>query len=382
MQISATRHSSLISIVLTAGRAVTDAGSDAVAVAPSEDGPSGGNTCDGSVSEATTKDFGSSTPAVVSATFSGAGSGVLAVALPADGASGGNTCGGSGCKATTTGFGSSRLAVVVAFRGVASAAVAISTSPMAAFATTVARGMIGGSVLATRDGSWRATIDFAPAFSAEALTRSMGAEPKPASQAKTQLARARPARMLIRRCAFVANRHGSMIRPPKAPHEPDYTSTRQHSFFGLRMGYATAGSYGIIHFFQGVASIQRAAAWNLLCLSETYVRYPTKGRASVIHRTLSSSRSLRWVTRSLSSGAHSRDPLANPPCDPSTNSPQQHRIRAVHGFRAVGHRLLQRSRLHGDVLGKETRHRHIALRIAGVATALGGQRFAGQHATA
>src|SRR5438270_12933030 len=106
----------------------------------------------------------------------------------------------------------------------------------------------------------------------------MGAEPKPASQAKTQLARARPARMLIRRCAFVANRHGSMIRPPKAPHEPDYTSTRQHSFFGLRMGYATAGSYGIIHFFQGVASIQRAAAWNLLCLSETYVRYPTKGR--------------------------------------------------------------------------------------------------------
>src|SRR3954453_22686105 len=29
--------------------------------------------------------------------------------------------------------------------------------------------------------------------------------------------------------------------------------------------------------------------------------------------------------------------------------PQQHRIRAVHSFRAVGHRLLQRARLHGDV---------------------------------
>src|SRR5437879_1502488 len=223
MQISATRHSSLISIVLTAGRAVSDAGSDAVAVAPSEDGPSGGNTCDGSVSEATTKDFGSSTLAVVSATFSGAGSGVLAVALPADGASGEDTCDGSVSEATTKGFGSSRLAVVsVAFRGVASAAVAISTSPMAAFATTVACGMTGGSVLATRVGSWRARIDFAPAFSAEALTRSMGAEPKPASQAKTQLARARPARMLIRRCAFVAHRHGSMLRPPKAPPEPDY----------------------------------------------------------------------------------------------------------------------------------------------------------------
>src|SRR5439155_220294 len=116
MQISATRHSSLISMVLTAGRAVSGA------VATS----SGGNTCDESVSEATTK-----------------------------------------------GFGSSRLA-------------------------------------------------FVPAFSTEALMCWVEAEPKPASQARPQLARARPATKLIRRCAFVANRHGSMIRPPKAPHEPDY----------------------------------------------------------------------------------------------------------------------------------------------------------------
>jgi hypothetical protein len=56
----------------------------------------------------------------------------------------------------------------------------------------------------------------------EALMCSVEAEPKPASQARTQLTRAKPARTLIRRCAVVANRHGSMIRPPKAPHEPDY----------------------------------------------------------------------------------------------------------------------------------------------------------------
>src|SRR5437762_10688171 len=93
MQISTTRHSSLISMVLTAGTAVSGA------VATS----SGGNTCDGSVCEATTKDFGSSTLAVVSATFSGAGSGVPAVALPAEGASGEDTCDGSGSEATTTG---------------------------------------------------------------------------------------------------------------------------------------------------------------------------------------------------------------------------------------------------------------------------------------
>src|SRR5437867_8638995 len=48
----------------------------------------------------------------------------------------------------------------------------------------------------------------------------------------------------------------------------------------------------------------------------------------------------------------------------------------------LGAVLLQRARLHGDVLGKEPRHRHVALRIARVAIALGGQRFTGQHAAA
>ncbi len=39
--------------------------------------------------------------------------------------------------------------------------------------------------------------------------------------------------------------------------------------------------------------------------------------------------------------------------------PQQHRIRAVDRPGAVGHALLQRRRLHRDVLGKEARERHI-----------------------
>src|SRR5439155_15373412 len=210
MQISATRHSSLISMMLTAA-------SGAVATS------SGENTCEESVSEATTKDFGSSRLAVVSAAFAGAESGALACAPSADGASGGATCDESGSAATTKGFGSSRPAVTsVAFCGVASGAVAISTSAAAAFATTVACGTAVGSVLATGDGSWRSTIDFAPAFSTDAPMCWVEAEPKPASQARTQLARARPATELIRRCAVVANRHGSMIRPPKAPHEADY----------------------------------------------------------------------------------------------------------------------------------------------------------------
>jgi hypothetical protein len=118
----------------------------------------------------------------------------------ADGAAGGNTCDESGSEATTKVFGSSRLAVVsVAFCGVASAAVAIAALPIAAFTTTVACGMTAGSVLAMRVGSWRSTIDFTPAFSMEAAMCLVEAEPRLASQARTQLARAKPARALIRR---------------------------------------------------------------------------------------------------------------------------------------------------------------------------------------
>jgi hypothetical protein len=46
-------------------------------------------------------------------------------------------------------------------------------------------------------------------------------------------------------------------------------STRRRSFFGLRNECATAGDYEIPDFFKGVASIPRAAAWNLLCHSVT-----------------------------------------------------------------------------------------------------------------
>src|SRR5258706_2653647 len=43
---------------------------------------------------------------------------------------------------------------------------------------------------------------------------------------------------------------------------------------------------------------------------------------------------------------------------------QQHRVRAVHGFGAVHHRLLQRCGLHRNIFGKEPRTRVIAHRIS------------------
>src|SRR4029079_9297323 len=128
MQLSATRHSSLISRVLTAG------GAGASASTPSADA-SGGKTCDGSV-EATPKVFGSSALAVVSAAFSGAGRGLLAAATAVD-AAGENTRDGIGIEATTKDFVCSRRTVLsMSFSGAATAA-ATSTVPTAAFATTV-----------------------------------------------------------------------------------------------------------------------------------------------------------------------------------------------------------------------------------------------------
>src|SRR5258706_14161969 len=133
-----------------------------------------------------------------------------------------------------------------------------------------------------------------------------------------------------------------------------------------------------------------------------------------------------WIasSRSLSSGARSRDPLArndglgagspNPSCprlsrastsyfpwrckawmagtNPAmTAEPgywtislrQQHRVRAVHGFGAVHHRLLQRCGLHRNIFGKEPRQRDIARRIAACFAEIArGERLAGQHAAA
>src|SRR5438552_787262 len=103
---------------------------------------------------------------------------------------------------------------------------------MSELARTIFCGGSVGAALVMTVGSRRSTMDTAlvlsiaaaRVFSMEAPTCLMGAEPKPTSQARTQLARAVPARALIRRCALVANRHVSMIRPPKALHEPDYTA--------------------------------------------------------------------------------------------------------------------------------------------------------------
>jgi hypothetical protein len=42
--------------------------------------------------------------------------------------------------------------------------------------------------------------------------------------------------------------------------------------FAPRNECATAGDYGIVDFFEGVASMSRAVAWNLLCHSVTQAR--------------------------------------------------------------------------------------------------------------
>jgi hypothetical protein len=76
--------------------------------------------------------------------------------------------------------------------------VAVASSRLsAALATTIAFGVAVGAVLTTRDGSRRSGIETARALSMEALTFPTGVEPKPASHANTQLARAVPARRLI-----------------------------------------------------------------------------------------------------------------------------------------------------------------------------------------
>src|SRR5882757_2160234 len=55
-----------------------------------------------------------------------------------------------------------------------------------------------------------------------------------------------------------------------------------------------------------------------------------------------------------------RDAVAAIPTAMRRVSPQQHCVGAGHGVRALGHRLLQRWRLHGDVLGKEARQCDVA----------------------
>src|SRR6266852_5313846 len=162
MQISATRHSSRISMELTASLASFGTGSGVLAVANCTGGVSGGSICDESGDAASTIDSGSSEAAVVS----------VAVPVPD------------------------------------SAAVATSALATAALPIAVACGASASSASAVRDGARRSSIGTAPVFS-------MPAEPKPASQATTQ-----PARTTVphNAAATVANRRGFMIpSPPKAP---------------------------------------------------------------------------------------------------------------------------------------------------------------------
>src|SRR6266436_5397593 len=163
MQISATRHSSRISTELTASLASFGTGSGALAVVICTGGVSGGSICDESGNAASTIDSGTCEAAAVSVT------------VPV----------------------TDSAAVVTS--ALATAAVLPITLACAAYAS---------SASAARDGARWSSIGTAPVFS-------MPAEPKPASQATTKLARTTVPQ---NDAATVANRRGFMIpSPPKAP---------------------------------------------------------------------------------------------------------------------------------------------------------------------
>src|SRR5712675_3259202 len=136
-----------------------------------------------------------------SLTSFGTGSGVLAVATCTGGVLGGSFCDESGNAATT--FGSSEAAVVsVAVPVTDSAAVVTPALATAALPIAAACGASASSASAVRDGARRSSIGTAPVFS-------IPAEPKPTSQATTQLARTT---VPHNAAATVANRRGFMIR--------------------------------------------------------------------------------------------------------------------------------------------------------------------------
>src|SRR5712675_2573961 len=115
----------------------------------------------------------------------------------------GSICDGLGNAATTIDSGLSEAAVVsVAVPVTGSAAVATSALATAALPIAVAFGATASSASAARDGARRSSIGTAPVFS-------IPAEPKPTSQATTQLARTT---VPHNAAATVANRRGFMIR--------------------------------------------------------------------------------------------------------------------------------------------------------------------------
>src|SRR6266481_85706 len=174
MQISATRHSSRISTESTASLASFGTGSGVLAVVTGTGGVSGGSICDESGNAATTIDSGTPEAAVVS------------VAVPITGSAAGAT-----------------------------SALATATLAIAALPIAVACGATASSTSAVRDGARRSLTGTAPVFS-------MPAEPKPASEATTQLARTAVPQNAA---ATVASRRGFIIpSPPKAPPEPCCTA--------------------------------------------------------------------------------------------------------------------------------------------------------------
>src|SRR6266702_3427934 len=149
------------------------------------------------------------------------GSGVFAVATCTGGVSGGSTCGESGKAASTIDLGGSEAAVV-------SAAVPVTNSATAA-ASALATALLPDAVAcgasttsAVRDGDGWSSIDTAPVFS-------MPTEPTPVSEATTQ-----PARPTVPHKAVVtcANRREFMI--PSPPPEPCTAKHATRLIFGSK----------------------------------------------------------------------------------------------------------------------------------------------------
>src|SRR6266567_7389260 len=176
----------------------------------------------------------------------GTGSGGLAVATCMGGVSGGIICDELGNAASTIDSGSSEAAVVsMAVPVTDSAAVATSALATAALPIVVGCDASASSASAVTDGARRSWIGTAPACS-------MPAEPKPASQATTQAARTT---VPHNAAATVANRRGFMIAlPPKAP---------TALIFRIKISTRNEGNCRSSIFPKSVARMQRAAG-NLL----------------------------------------------------------------------------------------------------------------------
>src|SRR6478736_4383778 len=149
----------------------------------------------------------------------GSGSGVLAGVTGTGGVSGGSICDESGNAATTIDSCLSAAAIVpVAVPATDSAAVATSALATAALPIAGTSGASANWASAVRGGARRCSTGATPVFS-------MPVEPKPASEATTQLARTAVPQNAA---ATVAIRRGFIIpSSPKGPPEPCCTAKHQ-----------------------------------------------------------------------------------------------------------------------------------------------------------